>query len=150
MVTREAKGTLEKRKAEMNISYSKIESTLSVCRCLISKGPPTVLPFQPKYRLGHPENYLFLLSKKLFIGSKYPKINLFNFEKNFTAHQHRSTTEYVFILHGGGVSWQSKLQATAALSTCEVECQGSDAVLPFSKLNNFIFGYFDPENVFFR
>ena len=23
-------------------------------------------------------------------------------------------------------------------------------VLPFSKLNNFIFGYFDPENVFFR
>ena len=43
-----------------------------------------VLPFWPKYRLGHPENYLFLLSKKSFIGSKYPKINLFHFEKNFT------------------------------------------------------------------
>ena len=27
-----------------------------------------VLPFQPKHRLGHPENYLFLLSKKIFIG----------------------------------------------------------------------------------
>ena len=43
-----------------------------------------MLPFQPKYRLGHPENYLFVLSKKIFTGSKYPKINLFNFEKNFT------------------------------------------------------------------
>ena len=31
----------------------------------------SVLPFQPKYRLGHPENYLFSLSKKAFSGSKY-------------------------------------------------------------------------------
>ena len=45
----------------------------------------SVLPLQPKHRLGHPENHLFLLSKKLFIGSKYPKNKLFNFEKNFTA-----------------------------------------------------------------
>ena len=43
-----------------------------------------VLPFKPKYRLGHPENYLFLLSKNIFTGSKYPKINWFAFEKNFT------------------------------------------------------------------
>ena len=31
-----------------------------------------VLPFSPKYRLVHPENYLFLLSKKMFSGSNYP------------------------------------------------------------------------------
>ena len=42
-----------------------------------------VFPFLPKYRLGHPENYLFLLSKNRYTGSKYPKINKFNFEKNF-------------------------------------------------------------------
>ena len=43
----------------------------------------------PKYRLGHPENYLFLLSKNILVGLKYPKINWFNFlilkRKNFTA-----------------------------------------------------------------
>ena len=39
---------------------------------------------QPKYRLGHPENYLFLLPKNIFEGSKYPQMNLFDFEKNFT------------------------------------------------------------------
>ena len=44
-----------------------------------------VLPFLPNYRLAHPENYLFLLSKKIFSGSKYPKIILFNFEKGSTA-----------------------------------------------------------------
>ena len=44
-----------------------------------------VLPFQPKYRLGHPEIFLFLLSKKVLTGSKYPKNRLFSFEKNFTA-----------------------------------------------------------------
>ena len=32
-----------------------------------------VLPFQPKYRLGHPENDVFLVSKNIFIRSKvYP------------------------------------------------------------------------------
>ena len=44
----------------------------------------TVKFFLPKYRLGHPENYLFLSCKKLFLGSKYPTNILFNFEKNFT------------------------------------------------------------------
>ena len=48
---------------------------------------PAVLPFQPKYRVGHPENYLFLLSNKLFIGSKYQKNKLLKFEKNFTGNQ---------------------------------------------------------------
>ena len=43
-----------------------------------------VLLFQPKYRLGHPENYLFLLSKKIFTGSKYPKNKLIKFEKRNT------------------------------------------------------------------
>ena len=32
-----------------------------------------MLLFQPKYRLGHPENYLFLLSINIFTGSKYPQ-----------------------------------------------------------------------------
>ena len=45
--------------------------------------------FSPKYRLGHPENYLCLLSKKIFSGSKYPKNILFNFEKG-------STVQHVF------------------------------------------------------
>ena len=40
--------------------------------------------FQPKYRLGHPENYLFLLSKRVLLGSKYPKKYFINFENNFT------------------------------------------------------------------
>ena len=39
-------------------------------------GLQALLPFQPKYRLGHPENYLFLLSKSKFAGSKNPKNNL--------------------------------------------------------------------------
>ena len=39
-------------------------------RCFVR---PPVLLFQPKYRLAHPENQLFLLSKKIFCGSKYPK-----------------------------------------------------------------------------
>ena len=29
--------------------------------------------FSMKSRLDHPENYLFLLSENIFIGSKYPK-----------------------------------------------------------------------------
>ena len=43
-----------------------------------------VLPFQPKYSLGHPEKYLFLLSTNVFSGPKYPKNKLINFETNFT------------------------------------------------------------------
>ena len=49
-------------------------------RCMCS----TVLLFKPKYRLGHPENYLFLLSKKIFSGSKHPKNKLFDFENRST------------------------------------------------------------------
>ena len=43
-----------------------------------------VLLFQPKYRLSHPEKYLFSLYNKIFSGSKYPKNILFNFEKRNT------------------------------------------------------------------
>ena len=51
---------------------------------LVKVGRSSLLPLKPKHRLGHPENYYFLLSKELFIGSKYPKNKLFDFEKNFT------------------------------------------------------------------
>ena len=44
----------------------------------------SVLPFQPKYRLGHPENHLFSLSVKMFSGSKYPENSLFHFEEGST------------------------------------------------------------------
>ena len=44
----------------------------------------TVLPFRPNDRLAHPENYLFLLSRKIFSWSKYPINILFNFEKGST------------------------------------------------------------------
>ena len=40
--------------------------------------------FLPKHRLGHPENYLFSLSKQIFSGSKYPKNILFKFENRST------------------------------------------------------------------
>ena len=32
--------------------------------CIINQRLSTVLPFSPKYRLDHPENYLFVLSQK--------------------------------------------------------------------------------------
>ena len=40
-----------------------------------------VLPFLPKYDFGQPDNYFMLLSKYIFIGSKYLKINVFKFLK---------------------------------------------------------------------
>ena len=54
----------------------KVSTVSAVIGCTEYKsiGRWSVLPFWPKYRLGHPENYLFSLSKKLFLGSKYPKI----------------------------------------------------------------------------
>ena len=48
----------------------------------------SVKSFYPNYCVGHPEIYLFLLSKKMILGSKYPKNCLFNFEKNFTGGIH--------------------------------------------------------------
>ena len=41
----------------------------------------------------------------------------------------RSTTGYVFMMSGGAVSWQSKLQATVAVSTCEAEYQAAGAAI---------------------
>ena len=40
-----------------------------------------VLPFWPKHRLGHPENYLFSLSKEIYSGSKYYTNVVYHFEK---------------------------------------------------------------------
>ena len=45
---------------------------------------PSVLPFKPKYRLGHPKNYLFSLLKKYFLDQSIQKIFYFIFEKGST------------------------------------------------------------------
>ena len=44
-----------------------------------------MLPFELKYRRGHPENYSFSLATKIFTESKYPKNNLFKSEKGSAA-----------------------------------------------------------------
>ena len=36
---------------------------------------PTNVAVLAEVLLGHPENYLFLLSKDSFLGSRYPKVN---------------------------------------------------------------------------
>jgi hypothetical protein len=41
----------------------------------------------------------------------------------------RSTTGYVFIMHGEAVSWSSKLQPTVAASTVEAEFMGAAAAV---------------------
>ena len=66
------------------------EGFLVVClqgksRCYHWSRCTPVLLFQPKYQLGHTENYMFLLSKKIFSCSKYTTNNLFDFEKRSTS-----------------------------------------------------------------
>jgi hypothetical protein len=41
----------------------------------------------------------------------------------------RFTTGYVFVMHGGAVSWSSRLQPTVAVSTVEAEYMGAAAAV---------------------
>ena len=54
------------------------------------------MPFLPKRRLGHPENYIFLLSKNNLQDQSTPKKIWINFEKTCTALQacNTSSTEW--------------------------------------------------------
>ena len=54
---------------------------LTAVRALFWHNPESVKFFKPKYSLCHPKNYLFILSKKVFLGSKYPKNTQFDSEK---------------------------------------------------------------------
>ena len=53
-------------------TYMNVFRKLWKWRRSLHKWLPTVKFFSPKYRSGHPENYLFLLPSKIFLGSKYP------------------------------------------------------------------------------
>ena len=50
----------------------------------ISDRWPAV-PIEPNYRLGRSKNHSFLLPKKVFSGSKYPKTISYNFDNSSTA-----------------------------------------------------------------
>ena len=70
----------------------KIRKLVCAMRHMVSTSPAknvkcwrSVLPFQPNYRFGHLESYLFSLTRNMLTGSKYPKINWSNFDKHFTA-----------------------------------------------------------------
>ena len=56
-----------------------------------------------------------------FKGSEAPLVGYCDSDYAGDIDSRRSTTGYVFIVHGGAVSWNSKLQATVAVSTTEAE-----------------------------
>ena len=53
-----------------------------------------MLRFQPKYRLCHPENSLFLLPKKYFLDQSIQKHSLFNFEKISSAKHRKDRLDF--------------------------------------------------------
>ena len=61
-------------------AFLMIRRPLAICIQHTHRSLP-VLPLWPIYRDSHPENYLFLLSKDICIGSKYPKTKHINFER---------------------------------------------------------------------
>jgi len=56
-----------------------------------------------------------------FKGGEAPLVGYCDSDYAGDIDSRRSTTGYVFIMHGGAVSWNSKLQATVAVSTTEAE-----------------------------
>ena len=86
-----------------------------------------VLLFKPKYRLGHPENHLFLLSKKYFPDQSIQKLLILILKTDALI-----LSPFVF---------ENKL-------LCELKVRVGtplSAVLLISKLHKMFFGYFDPD-----
>ena len=84
-------------------------------------GP--VIFLQPEYQSGHPENYLFSLSKKIFSGSKYPKNSFFNFEKGRTGlvkckyvHEHITKMHLYSVLSHTSPNFSSSVESQYLLS----------------------------------
>ena len=50
----------------MTITVGEVTDTSAIIRSYL------VLWFTPKYCLGHPDNYLFIISNKVFLESKHP------------------------------------------------------------------------------
>ena len=59
----------------------------------------SVLPFSPKYRLGHPDKYLILLSKNTFIRSKHQTINNVLLKRTSLVPMYCNTYLFVFCTH---------------------------------------------------
>ena len=127
-------------------------------------------------RSSHFFYYYYYYLKKICSGSKYPKKNSFNFEKNSTgwrwsrsleANHELSvqvslnmvplvcSTSFAVFLDCFIIvckSWQHGKCCYICLDSSDLICISalslpSRPVLPFAKLNKIFFGYFDPENI---
>ena len=105
--------------------YSEIHLYNEVVVCSRAAHSQPVLPCLPKYCLGHPENYLFLLSKNVFIGSKYPKNKLINFERKLLATPASQQASHIIQRHFTALKFGKRLQTRTLQS--QRNCGSADA-----------------------